>query len=61
MAKKKDDKKQHRILPGADNEIREVDEKKRIMWHKISKEVLDRYDTIIRLDGMDIRTTRRIR
>jgi len=55
MAKKKDDKKQHRILPGADNEIREVDEKKRIMWHKISKEVLDRYDTIIRLDGMDIK------
>jgi len=55
MAKKKDDKKQHRILPGADNEIREVDKEKRIMWHKISKEILDRYGTVIRLDGMDIK------
>jgi len=55
MAKKIDDKKQHRILPGADNEIREVDKEKRIMWHKISKEILDRYGTVIRLDGMDIK------
>jgi len=48
-------KKEIRILPSEENEVRVIDEKKRILRHKISKEILDRYGTVIRLDGMDIK------
>ena len=48
-------KKESRILPSEENEVRVIDEKKRIIRHKISKEILDRYDTVIRIDGMDIK------
>ena len=38
-----------------DLEIKSIDEKKRIIWHKISKEVVDRYGDIVVADGIDVR------
>ena len=34
-------------------EIKEIDEKKRIIWHKISVEKKDRMNDIVRIDGID--------
>ena len=36
-----------------DPEIKEIDEKKRIIWHKISVEKKDRMGDIVRIDGID--------
>jgi len=36
-------------------EIKSIDEKKRIIWHKITKEVADRMGDIVRIDGMDLK------
>jgi len=38
-----------------DIEIKSIDEKKRIIWHKISKEVTDRMGDIVVADGIDTR------
>jgi len=42
-----------RALDTNDLEIKSIDEKKRIIWHKISKEVVDRYGDIVVADGID--------
>jgi len=39
-------------LDTGDLEIKSIDEKKRIIWHKISKEVVDRMGDIVRIDGI---------
>jgi len=36
-----------------DTEIKEIDEKSRTIWHKITKETKDRMGDIIRIDGID--------
>ncbi|MCK4648693.1 HK97 family phage prohead protease [bacterium] len=40
-------------------EIKEIDEKKRIIWHKISVEKKDRMGDIVRIDGIDTRNFRK--
>jgi len=42
-------------LDTGDLEIKSIDEKKRIIWHKISKEVTDRMGDIVVADGIDTR------
>jgi len=34
-------------------EIKEIDEKERVIWHKISRETIDRMGDIVRIDGID--------
>lgn len=41
-----------KFLPIADLEIKSIDEEKKIIWHKISSEVIDRMGDIIRIDGI---------
>lgn len=38
-----------------DLEIKSIDEEKRIIWHKITKEVRDRMGDIVRIDGIDLK------
>ena len=38
-----------------DPEIKEIDEKKRIIWHTITKEVPDRLGDIVRIDGLNLK------
>jgi len=47
--------KKIKALDANDLEIRSIDEKKRIIWHKISKEVTDRMGDIVVADGIDTR------
>ena len=42
-----------KTLEAEDIEIKEIDEEKRILWHKITKEVKDRMGDIVRIDGLD--------
>lgn len=42
-------------LDTSELEIKSIDEKKRIIWHKITKEVTDRLGDIVRIDGMDFK------
>jgi len=48
-----------KTLDTNDLEIKSIDEKKRIIWHKITKEVVDRMGDIIRIDGMDMKNFRK--
>lgn len=41
-----------KFLPIADLEIKSIDEEKKIIWHKISSEVVDRMGDIVRIDGI---------
>lgn len=45
--------KKTQSLDTGDLEIKSIDEKKRIIWHKVSKEVVDRMGDIIRIDGIN--------
>jgi HK97 family phage major capsid protein len=36
-----------------DAQIKSIDEKERVIWHPITREVPDRYGDIVRVDGMD--------
>jgi hypothetical protein len=49
-------KKITQSLDTSDLEIKSIDEKKRIIWHKISKEVTDRMGDIVRIDGINIKS-----
>lgn len=42
-----------------DPEIKSIDEKKRIIWHKITKEIKDRMGDIVRIDGLHTAQFRR--
>jgi len=44
-----------KFLPIEDLEIKSIDEKKRVIWHKITKEVKDLMGDIVRIDGMDLK------
>ena len=48
--------KKIRSLETSDLEIKSIDEKKRIIWHKISKEVVDRMGDIVRIDGISTKS-----
>jgi len=48
-------KKTIKALDANDLEIRSIDEKKRVIWHKISKEVRDRMGDIVVAGGIDTR------
>lgn len=45
-----------KTLDTNDLEIKSIDEKKRTIWHKITKEVTDRMGDIVRIDGMDFKS-----
>jgi len=49
------DEKKIKALEASDLEIKSVDEKNRIIWHTISKEVKDRMGDIVRIDGIDLK------
>jgi hypothetical protein len=48
-----------KALATEDIEIREINEKTRTIWHRISKEVKDRMGDIVRIDGIDTRNFRK--
>lgn len=48
-----------KALEPQDIDIREISEKTRTIWHRISKEVKDRMGDIVRIDGIDTRNFRK--
>lgn len=48
-----------KTLAPEDIDIREINEKTRTIWHRISKEVKDRMGDIVRVDGIDTKNFRK--
>jgi hypothetical protein len=48
-----------KALAPEDIDIREINEKTRTIWHRISKEVKDRMGDIVRIDGIDTKNFRK--
>jgi HK97 family phage major capsid protein len=48
-----------KMLEPGDIDVREINEKTRTIWHRISKEVKDRMGDIVRIDGIDTKNFRK--